>query len=102
MERFLDEPSTAVRPTFRDNYAAPVVYFDGSVAFGTCAGAIQIELVSRILVPRAAGGVDTEMLVTGRLRCTPLAAKSLQDSIERALEILSTSDQSSGEASKFN
>ena len=79
--------TTDGRPDFRENYSAPVVYFDASAAFGTCAGAIQIELVSRILVPRPEGGVSIEMLVTGRLRCTQAAAKSFQDSIERALEM---------------
>ena len=102
MERFLDEPVTDVRPDFRDNYGAPIVYFDAVAALGTCAGAVQIELVSRILVDRGDGEVDIEMLVTGRLRCTEAGAKSLQNSIERALVMLSTPQQSPAVASKFN
>lgn len=85
----MDTPRDAeVSPGFRDSDAAPFVYFDTSSAHGTIAGAIQIELVSRILVPLANGGVRIEFLTSGRLRCSPAAVQALRDSIDKALAML--------------
>jgi hypothetical protein len=88
-------------PTFRDSDSAPFVYFDNSATFGVLAGAIQIELVSRILVPLADGGVKTEFKVTGRLRCSPAAARYLRESIDKSLEML-TKEQEGIHASRLN
>lgn len=85
----MDAPrDTEVSPGFRDSDVAPFVYFDTSSAHGVIAGAIQIELVSRILVPLANGGVRIEYLTSGRLRCSPTAIKALRNSIDKALEML--------------
>jgi hypothetical protein len=81
-------PST-IRAEFRDNYSAPIVYFDVASAHGVTNGAIQIELASRILVPRADGTLVSEFLTTGRLRCSPIAANHLRNAIVKAVEMLS-------------
>ncbi len=70
----MDSPKDAdVSHAFRDSGTAPIVYFDAVSAHGVLNGAIQIELVSRILVPLADGGVRLEFLTSGRLRCSPAA-----------------------------
>jgi len=78
-----------ISPGFRDNCSAPIIYFDGAATHGVLNGAIEVELVTRILIPLANGGVRPEMVITGRLRCSPVAAQSLQDSITKALAMLS-------------
>jgi hypothetical protein len=61
------------------------VYFEFAPAFGVFAGAIQIELASRILTPRPGGAVDIEFVTSGRLRCSPAAAAHLRDAINKSL-----------------
>jgi hypothetical protein len=73
----------------RDSDTAPFIYFDTTGAYGVTGGAVQIELVARILVPLVDGGVSVELLTTGRLRCTPAGARHLQESIQKALDMLS-------------
>ncbi len=77
-----------VSPGFRDSTSAPFVYFDTAPTFGIMAGTIQIELVSRTLVPTADGGAKPEFQVTGRLRCSPQAARNLRDVLNKALTLL--------------
>jgi hypothetical protein len=104
-ERIMDNPAgeSQVSPGFRENLAAPIVYFDASSAHGVLQGAVQIELVSRILVPLTNGGVKIEFSVTGRLRCSPNAARILRDSLDKALGMLSMPQQEpAAEASKMN
>jgi hypothetical protein len=86
-------PDPQLSVGFRDSTTAPFVYFDVAATHGVVNGAVQIELVSRILVPLEDGGVQMEFLTTGRLRCSPVAAKGLQDSIQKALEMLSLPQQ---------
>ena len=81
-------PALAETPPFRDSGTAPFIYFEAAPTYGTLAGAIQIELASRVLVPREDGGVDTHFLATGRLRCSPAAAGFLRDAITKSLELL--------------
>jgi hypothetical protein len=78
----------AVSPAFRDSTTAPFVYFDTAPVFGIAAGTVQIELVSRTLVPTADGGANPEFQVTGRLRCSAQAARNLRDALNRALTML--------------
>jgi len=66
-----DAPDTAISaqtPSYEDAGTAPFVYFDIAPSFGVLAGAIQIELYSRILVPSQSGTVDIRLIATGRLR----------------------------------
>jgi hypothetical protein len=77
-----------VSPSFRDSTSAPFVYFDAVPALGIMTGSVQIELVSRTLVPTVDGGAKPEFQVTGRLRCSPQAARNLRDALNRALTML--------------
>lgn len=77
-----------VSPTFRENTSAPFVYFDIAPVFGIFTGAVQIELISRTLVPTVGGGAKSEFQVTGRLRCSAQAARNLRDALNRALSML--------------
>jgi hypothetical protein len=80
-----------VTPGFRDSTSAPFVYFDTAPTFGIMAGTIQVELISRTLVPTADGGAKPEFQVTGRLRCSPKAAKNLREVLTKALAMLEAS-----------
>ena len=75
-------------PTFRSSETAPIVYFDIVPTYGVMAGAIQIELAGRNINPLPDGETQVEFMVTGRLRCSPVAAENLRDAIDKALEML--------------
>ena len=68
--------------------AAPLVYFDIVGAYGTMNGAIEVELATRILIPRPDGATDVKFLASGRLRCTPNAASNLRNALDAALKML--------------
>jgi hypothetical protein len=75
-------------PPFHSPDTAPVIYFDIAPTFGVMAGAVQIELATRVLVPVEDGNTRAEFVVTGRLRCSPAAIADLKQAIERSLEML--------------
>lgn len=81
---------------------APFVYFDMAPLFGTMNGAIQVELVSRII--HRADGTDTriEFATTGHLRCSPAAAADLIDALTKALKMLETASAPMAQADKLN
>ena len=94
-------------PPFRDIPTAPFVYFDLAAAYGVLAGAIEIELAARTLIPSEDGATKAEIVTTARLRCSPAAAASLGDALTKALEMLRDLQQQSGPsaagaASKLN
>jgi hypothetical protein len=68
--------------------AAPVVYFDIVGAYGTMHGAVEVELATRILVPKPDGSTEVKFLVSGRLRCSAHAAGNLRSALEAALKML--------------
>jgi hypothetical protein len=47
---------------------APLIYFDIIGAYGTMHGAIEVELATRILVPKPDGSAEVKFLSSGRLR----------------------------------
>ena len=51
------------------------------------AGAIEIELVARSLIPSLDHAVKSELVTTARLRCSPGAAASLREAIDQALQM---------------
>jgi hypothetical protein len=83
-----DEKTPQISRAFRDNPAAPIIYFDGVAAHGVIYGAIQIEVISRTLIPLEDGSATNELLVTGRLRCSPTAAQALIDALQKSIEML--------------
>lgn len=67
--------------------AAPVIYFDGAVAFGIRDGVVQIELGVNHLVP-VDGGVKMKIVMSAHLRCSSNAALGLCEAIEKALAMV--------------
>jgi hypothetical protein len=67
---------------------APLIYFDIVGAYGTMNGAVEIELATRILVPRADSSTEVKFISTGRLRCSAQAAANLRDGLNAALKML--------------
>jgi hypothetical protein len=78
---------------YKDVSTAPFVYFDKIAAHGFMNEAIQIELASRILIPLTDGGVEVRYDTSGRLRCSPAAARYLRDAINSALRMLEEPQQ---------
>jgi hypothetical protein len=96
-----DQPE--ISPGFNDSYTAPIVYFDTVAAFGVLAGAVQVELISRILVPLAGAGAKHQFLTTGRIRCSPHAAMTLRDSLSKALDMVAKEREGQqAQAAKMN
>jgi hypothetical protein len=82
--------------------AAPFVYFDIAGAYGTMHGAIEVELATRILVPKPDGSTEVKFLSTGRLRCSAHAAINLRHALEAALKMLEQPLANPVAASKMN
>ena len=68
--------------------AAPLVYFDIVGAYGTMNGSIELELATRILVPKTDGTTEVKFISSGRLRCTANAAANLRNGLDAALKML--------------
>ena len=83
-----ETPAAHPSPSYFHGDGAPFIYFDASSCHGTIHGAVQIELVSRVLVPNPDGSVDMKFCPTGHLRCGPAAIKSLREAIDSALKML--------------
>ena len=67
---------------------APLVYFDIVGAYGTMNGSIELELATRILVPKSDGSTEVKFISSGRLRCTQNAATNLRNGLDAALKML--------------
>ena len=82
-------PAKPVELAYEDTgAAAPLVYFDIVGAYGTMNGSVEIELATRILVPKADGGTEVKFISSGRLRCTQSAAANLRNGLDAALKML--------------
>ena len=68
--------------------ATPLVYFDIVGAYGTMNASIEIELATRILIPKGDGSTEVKFVSSGRLRCTQNAAVNLRNSLDAALKML--------------
>ncbi|MEO8319718.1 MAG: hypothetical protein ABI561_15470 [Bradyrhizobium sp.] len=68
--------------------SAPLVYFDIIGAYGVMNGSVEMELATRILVPKADGSTEVKFISTGRLRCTANAATNLRNGLDAALKML--------------
>jgi hypothetical protein len=77
---------------YKNTETAPLIFFDGAIAWGTYAGVVQIEFGARALCATTDGdlGAPAEVAVHvfGRLRCSPAAARQLRDVIDKSLEKL--------------
>jgi len=83
-----DPGAAASTLPYRNSHTAPFIYFDLAPTSGVMAGAVEIELVTRTLIPTNDSTPGAEYLVTGRIRCSPAAAVSLRDAINNALRLL--------------
>jgi hypothetical protein len=66
---------------------APFVFFDGVLTHAVTNGVIQIELAAKIILPDGKGGALSEVVVTGRVRCSAAAAANLRRALDSALLI---------------
>jgi hypothetical protein len=78
----------------------PLIYFDLIGAYGAMNGAIEVELATRILIPKPDGSTEFKFLCSGRLRCTPNAASALRAALQGAMNKLQGPEPNS--APKFN
>ena len=85
-----DQPTTKPGDlVYEDTGAnAPLVYFDIVGAYGTMNGSVELELATRILIPRPDGSTEVKFISSGRLRCTQNAAINLRNSLDSALKML--------------
>ncbi|MBR1237540.1 hypothetical protein JQ597_10665 [Bradyrhizobium sp. AUGA SZCCT0177] len=84
--------------------AAPLVYFDIVGAYGTMNGSVEIELATRILIPKTDGSTEVKFISSGRLRCSQNAAVNLRNGLDAALKMLEppTPNMAVVAASKLN
>jgi hypothetical protein len=82
--------------------AAPVVYFDIVGAYGTMNGIIELELATRILVPKTDGATEVRFLSSGRLRCSTITATQLRNALDAALKMLEQPQANPVAASELN
>jgi hypothetical protein len=84
-----DQPAKPADLIYEDTGAmAPLVYFDIVGAYGTMNGSIEIELATRILVPKQDGSTSVKFICSGRIRCTANAAANLRNGLDAALKML--------------
>jgi len=85
-----DEPTTKPADLIYEDTgaSAPLVYFDIVGAYGTMNGSIEVELATRILIPKPDGSTEVRFLSSGRLRCTANAATNLRNGLDAALKML--------------
>src|SRR3954447_13488018 len=85
-----DQPPTKPRDLIYEDTgaAAPLVYFDIVGAYGTMNGSVEVELATRILVPKPDGSTEVKFLSSGRLRCSANAATNLGNGLDAALKML--------------
>jgi hypothetical protein len=79
-----DHPTNELALGYKPVSTAPFIYFDFAPTYGTLAGAIQVELAARTMIPLQNGGVELGMVETARLRCSPIAAQALRNALDAA------------------
>lgn len=82
--------------------AAPLVYFDIVGAYGTFHGMVEIELATRIVIPKPDGSTEVRFMSSGRLRCSPTAAANLRNGLDTALKLLEQPQAHAVAASELN
>ena len=83
--------------------SAPLVYFDIVGAYGTMNGAVEVELATRILVPKPDGSTEVKFISSGRIRCSANAAANLRNGLDAALKMLEQPQSSTASiAGKLN
>lgn len=99
----IDQSPKVDAPAFENRTDVSTIYFDMAPAYGVLAGAVQIELAARILIPHADDSVEVRFVTCGRLRCSPTAAAHLRKAIDASLKMLEQpQDNAPVAASKLN
>jgi hypothetical protein len=83
-------PPGSSQPMMKNAATAPLVYFDSVPSYGFCNGSISIELATAVILSKADGGTTTDLMCTAHLRCSPLAAKLLLDTLTAAITMMET------------
>lgn len=87
-------------PEFSRPESVPFIYFDVAGAHGIMAGAVQVEMFARTLVPVENGGTRVEFVATCHLRCSPAAAENLRDALNSALRMLKEVQEKQADATQ--
>jgi hypothetical protein len=76
------------KPKFAASVAAtdtaPLIFFDGSYAYGALGGMLQIELAATMLVP-SEDKIHFRPICTAHLRGSPAAMLQLREAIDKAM-----------------
>jgi hypothetical protein len=80
----------------------PLVYFDMIGAYGAMNGVIEVEVATRILIPKPDGSTEFKFLCSGRLRCTPDAANALRAVLQGAMNMLHEPQPNPAATTKLN
>lgn len=81
-------PSTpSAAPLLKNASAAPFVYFDNAPLYGVAGMGIEVELTAASIVPKGEGAVMRETVCVAHLRCSPHAAVTLIDSLQKAVQM---------------
>ncbi len=78
------------------------VYFDGVSAFGHVNGAIQVELAANALDASEDGSVQVRRVSVAHLRCSPAAAGDLMQALQKALDMLQSSEEAAPASGTLN
>jgi hypothetical protein len=65
-------------------------------------GAVEVELATRILVPKPDGSTEVKFVSTARLRCSAQAASNLRQALDTALKMLEQPQADPVAASRMN
>jgi hypothetical protein len=68
--------------------SAPFIYFGEVLTAGVHQGNVRLELGASTAIPTADGQAKTVHVITAHLRCSPSAALTLRDAIDKALLLL--------------
>lgn len=96
LPRNIAAPTKAAAPAVYGSDAAPVVYFDGVVAWGLLNGVMQVELAANHLLPTSLTGdaeVKTRAVMSAHLRCNLVAAQQLRDMLDAAIRQAMTASE---------
>jgi hypothetical protein len=65
-------------------------------------GAIEIELATRILIPKPDGTTEVKFISSGRVRCSANAATNLRNGLDSALKLLEQPHPNPTAAARLN
>jgi hypothetical protein len=68
--------------------SAPFIYFDTVLTAGVYQDNIRLEVGASTVIPTGDGAAKTVHVITAHLRCSPSAALTVRDAIDKALLLL--------------